>query len=242
MINVNEFCTKALYIVQNYKTLYVNGCFGAPMTLANKLRYSTKNDFNRSRAKMINSAASDTFGFDCVCLIKAILGGWNGNKNDKYGGTIVNKETNGISYGADHVPDYNANSMITHCKDVSTYFGNIIKGEVVWMSGHIGIYIGDGLVVECTPKWTNNVQLSYLGNLSQYKKGNYRVWTKHGKLPWVNYEQVEGIVMYHTVKPHENLTKIALKYGYKSYKELLPLNPGIKNPNLIKPNQLIRVR
>lgn len=242
MIKANDFCTKALYIVQNYKTLYVNGCFGAPMTIANKLRYSTKNDFNRGRAKMINSASSDTFGFDCVCLIKAILGGWNGNKNHKYGGTIVNKETNGISYGADHVPDYNANSMITHCKDVSTYFDNIVAGEVVWVEGHIGIYIGGGQVVECTPKWSNNVQLSYLGNLSQYKKGNYRVWKKHGKLPWVDYEQVEGSVMYHIVKPGENLTRIALKYGYKSYKELLPLNPDITNPNLIKKNQMIRVR
>ena len=66
MIKANDFCTKALYIVQNYKTLYVNGCFGAPMTIANKLRYSTKNDFNRGRTKMINSASSDTFGFDCV--------------------------------------------------------------------------------------------------------------------------------------------------------------------------------
>ena len=43
---------------------------------------------------MINSASSDTFGFDCVCLIKGILWGWNGNLNHVYGGaTFVKKYT-----------------------------------------------------------------------------------------------------------------------------------------------------
>ena len=32
-------------------------------------------------------------------------------------------------------------------------------GEMVWMDGHVGIYIGDGLAVECTPSWANKVQI-----------------------------------------------------------------------------------
>ena len=241
-MNVNTFCNTALTIATKYKTLYVNGCFGAPMTMTNKLRYSTNNSYNRGRASMIMSATSDTFGFDCVCLIKAILGGWNGNKNDRYGGTIVNKEIKGISYGSLRVPDYNADSMITHCTEVSTYFGNIKKGEAVWLKGHIGIYIGNGQVVECTPKWENKVQVTNLGNISQYRKGNYRTWTKHGKLPWVEYDTEDNTTQYHIVKKDETLSLIAKMYGYSSYKDLLPLNPSITNPNKIYPNQMIRVR
>ena len=77
--------------------------------------------------------------------------------------------------------------MIARCSGVSTDFTNIQKGEFLWMQGHAGVYIGDGKVVECTPAWNNNVQITWLGNLPQYKQGNNRVWTKHGKLPWINY-------------------------------------------------------
>lgn len=46
---------------------------------------------------------------------------------------------------------------------------------------------------------------------------------------------------YHTVKKGETLSKIAKMYG-KSVEEILALNPQITNKNLIKPNQLIRVK
>lgn len=178
MMNVNEFCDKLIDIAQNYKTLYVLGCFGAPMTSKNKTRYSNNNSYNSNRKNLINNATEDTFGFDCVCLIKGILWGWNGNKNKIYGGAI---------YKTNNVPDIGANTIINNCKNISTNFANIEKGELVWIKGHVGIYVGDGKVVECTPKWTNNVQITNLGNIAEYKKGNYRIWTKHGKLPYINY-------------------------------------------------------
>jgi len=53
------------------------------------------------------------------------------------------------------------------------------------MEGHIGVYVGDGLAVECTPKWENKVQITAC-NCS--KSGyNRRNWTKHGKLPYIDY-------------------------------------------------------
>ena len=85
-----ELARKVKDIAQNYKTLYVMGCFGAPMTEANKKRYCANHNYNKNpeRQKMIKAATSDTFGFDCVCLIKGVLWGWNGNKNKTYGGAI----------------------------------------------------------------------------------------------------------------------------------------------------------
>lgn len=175
-----QLAEKAAAIASGYKTLYVMGCFGAPMTAANKQRYTTNHAYNKdpTRTAMIKAASSDTFGFDCVCLIKGILWGWKGELNSVYGGA---------KYAANGVPDYSADGMIGLCSGVSTDFGGIQVGEAVWLKGHIGIYIGDGLAVECTPKWANKVQITAVGNLGGKAGYNTRTWTKHGKLPWVDY-------------------------------------------------------
>lgn len=165
-------------VARNYKTLYVYGCFGAPMTAANKARYCA-DPKNESRIALIQAASADTFGFDCVCLIKGLLWGWNGDASKIYGGA---------SYISNGVPDINADQMIQVCRDVSTDFSTVLVGEAVWMSGHIGVYIGNGLAVECTPKWDNRVQISAVGNIGAKAGCHSRKWTKHGKIPYVTYE------------------------------------------------------
>ena len=83
-----EFVKRAKQVATDFKTLYVKGCFGAPLTSENKERYIKHNPYNAeaARVKMINAASDDTFGFDCVCLLKGILWGWNGDASHKYGG------------------------------------------------------------------------------------------------------------------------------------------------------------
>ena len=178
VMTAEDFVSKAVDIAQNYKTLYVMGCFGSPLNSTNKARYTSNHSYNKQeeRKAMINNASSDTFGFDCVCLIKGILWGWNGDLSKTYGGA---------KYTSNGVPDIGADSMIKVCSDISTDFSNISVGEAVWMSGHIGIYIGNGLAVECTPKWGNCVQITACNqSISDY---NRRDWTKHGKLPYIAY-------------------------------------------------------
>lgn len=178
VMKASEFVKKLKAIVTNHKTLYVMGCFGAPMTAANKKRYIDHHPYNQqpTRMKLINAASADTFGFDCVCLIKGVLWGWNGDKNKIYGGA---------KYAINGVPDVDANAMINLCSGVSTDFSKIEIGEAVWTDGHIGIYIGDGLAVECTPAWKNRVQITACNT----KKAGYntRKWKKHGKLPYIDY-------------------------------------------------------
>lgn len=177
-MNNTEFVQKLKDVATNYKTLYVMGCFGAPMNSKNRARYCSNHSYNRqaSRTRMIKAATASTFGFDCVCLIKGILWGWNGNKNKTYGGAV---------YESNDVPDIGANSMIKKCSDLSTDFSKIEIGEAVWMEGHIGVYVGDGLVVESSPKWKNGVQITAC---NCDKDGyNRRNWTKHGKLPYIEY-------------------------------------------------------
>lgn len=83
-----QLAQRAEDVAKNYKTLYVMGCFGAPMTAANKDRYCKNHPYNKAadRQAMIKAASADTFGFDCVCLIKGLLWGWCGDTSKTYGG------------------------------------------------------------------------------------------------------------------------------------------------------------
>ena len=177
-----ELATACINVANNYKTLYVMGCFGAPMTAANKERYCQNHSYNQqtTRQVMIKSATSDTFGFDCVCLIKGLLWGWNGSKDKTYGGA---------TYASNGVPDVSADGIIGKCKDVSTDFSKLAVGELLWMTGHVGIYIGNGQAVECTPSWKNGVQVTTVLNV---RSGTGHRWTKHGKLPYVTYDASEA--------------------------------------------------
>ena len=170
-----------------FKTLYVRGCFGAPMNSSNKKRYTNNHTYNKEedRAQKILSASQDTFGFDCVCFIKGLLWGWEGDAGHVYGGA---------KYQANGVPDITADSMIKVCKEVSEDFSAIAVGEAVWIPGHIGIYVGDGMAVECTHRWFDGVQLTAVHNIAPIPGMNGRSWQKHGKLPWITYDAKEPVI------------------------------------------------
>ena len=145
------------------------------MNDANKKRYTKNHPYNQQpeRTKMIMSASADTFGFDCICLIKGLLWGWSGDVNAQYGGA---------KYASNNVPDVGTDEILNYCIGVSSNFNRIERGELVQMKGHVGIYIGNGEVVECTPAWKNGTQIT---KLSQRK------WLKHGKLKWIEYPKEE---------------------------------------------------
>ena len=193
----DDFCTKLKSIVQNYKTLYVNGGIGYRLNDYGKARALT-NSKNRelSRRKMINNADEHTWAFDCNNLLMSVSYGWCGDESKIYGGADYNNPT-----------WYTTEGLLNCCFDVSSNFNNIERGELVWIKGHGGCYIGNGIVVECTPKWNNCVQFTNLGNLTQYKKGNYRVWSKHGKLPFITYNQSVGSVVTPTKKSNNDIAK-----------------------------------
>jgi hypothetical protein len=128
---------------------------------------------------MIKAASADTFGFDCVNLIKGILWGWNGDKTKTYGGA---------KYDTKVVPDINADQMIKQCSGVSSSgWDNMVPGEALWTTGHIGIYIGNGLAVESSPAFANKVQITAVHNIGTKAGYSGRTWKKHGRLPYVEY-------------------------------------------------------
>ncbi len=169
-----------------YYTLFFIGLQSICAVLP-KERYCKNNAYNKqpSRTAMIKAANADTFGFDCVCLIKGALWGWNSDKNAVYGGA---------KYESNDVSDRDCNVIFDKCSGKTTDFSKIEVGKAVWLQGHIGVYIGDVLAVECTPSWKNCVQITAVANIGAKSGYNSRRWTKHGKLPYVTYEGVSSAV------------------------------------------------
>lgn len=128
----------------------------------------------------MNKKSSKYLLCDCSGLIKGILWGYP----DKG------------KYASNGVPDTNANNMIaTYCTEVTTDMSKLSKGMVVWMNGHIGIYCGDGVVVESSPRWENGIQRTYPNGCPVANKHhlNQRKWTKCGYLKWIDYSSTKDL-------------------------------------------------
>ncbi|HIT31701.1 MAG TPA: hypothetical protein IAC25_02540 [Candidatus Enterenecus stercoripullorum] len=182
------FVAKAKEIATGHKTTYMLGPWGWPCNQKMITRATTNGSNAQTNKQWLSYAYAiedEGFIFDCVGLIKGILWGWSGDMSRTYGGA---------GYACNGLPDLDAGGMIKSCPDVSTDFSNIVPGEVVYMPGHIGIYVGDGVVSESTPKWNWGVQLSTCTNVSKTKVPGtvgQRTWTSHGRIPWVDYETAE---------------------------------------------------
>ena len=177
----NKFIDKLQNIFSGYRTVYMWGVFGAPVTdalIASKAaQYPDWYGYEKCAA-LRKLVGKGYFGFDCVSLIKGVLWGWTGSMSKSNGGAI---------YSSKGVPDISADGLIYRAIDVSTDFSNIVGGEVVWREGHVGVYIGNGKVIECTPRWSNEVQVTCCLNVANIPSMNGRIWTKHGKIPYIDY-------------------------------------------------------
>ena len=180
-----DLAEKCVDVAQNFKTIYMYAAYGFQVndsTIASKAEQNLNGWYTAKNIAKLRAVANQhppTWGFDCVNLIKALLWGWWGNPEKKAGGAV---------YASNGIPDTNADGMIKRCSGVTDDFSHIEIGEAVWMSGHIGVYIGDGLAVECTPRWADGVQITAVHNIGKKAGYNGRTWTKHGKLPHVQYE------------------------------------------------------
>lgn len=104
-------------------------------------------------------------GSDCVGMIKSYY--WGGVGNVKYVAAT----------------DKSAGMMLNAAK-VKGDIGSIPErpGVCVWMEGHIGVYVGNGEVVECT--------LGTFGDGFVQTKLSARKWLKWLECPYISYEAV----------------------------------------------------
>lgn len=178
---------KAYEIATKYNTVYGWGMYGARIDQANIDSKANQypSYYDTEYKSMLQSLIGKNYwGFDCVNLIKGIVWGWSGDWTKSYGGA---------SYATNNCPDYGADSMIEYCTNVSTNFSNLKVGEALWCSGHFGVYIGNGLGVESTPRWGKypGVKVTAVANMGlQPNHPRQRTWTKHGFMPFITYSDV----------------------------------------------------
>ncbi|MBR1376225.1 MAG: hypothetical protein IJ565_00195 [Bacilli bacterium] len=141
--------------------------------------------------------------FDCVCLIKSILWGFDFQVGG-HGGAV---------YLANGVPDVGANRMIELCTNISEDFNNIEIGEILWLDGHVGIYVGERFVVEATAAWENKVLVSYVETNGVRIRNGHQVyrWVKHGRLPYITYNSGYATITNLAV---EDITTTSVKIIY----------------------------
>ena len=122
---------------------------------------------------------------DCIGLLK--------------GYSWFDPESGAISYGANGMPDVDADSMY----ELATEKGSMdtmpeIPGLAVWHRGHIGIYIGNGQVIEAMGTRYGAVQ-------TQLSSG---AWTHWLKIPYIQYIEApaptEEVPAMETTLPTEN--------------------------------------
>lgn len=222
MMKRDVFIQKLKDIEKNYNTVYGYAMFGHPITQKNindKAKQNLNGWYTKARIKHLESLiGKNYFGFDCVNLIKSVLWGWTGDKSKTYGGA---------TYNSNGVPDVSADGFIARCKTTSTNFKDIKVGDVVWMKGHIGVYIGNGLAIECTPKWANGVQTTAVLNIGSKAGYNGRTWTKWGRNPYIDYNEEVSNLRYGQVLKRgakgsavKSMQQDLIKLGYANY-----LNP-----------------
>lgn len=181
----------AYYVMCN-KEDFVNFFKSLPMTIGSI--YDNTPMYNCLYNRGMGSAGLVVYSADCWNMIKAAI----------WGDLTLPQHVGEYWYlpGKYGLQDLNGYQLVQACSDVSSDFTDITPGEYLSTANydHAGVYIGEITtsagtynVVECTPKWANGIQFSWVdpdGTRRQRKGGAISVyWAKHGKLPWVDYSE-----------------------------------------------------
>lgn len=122
-------------------------------------KYYTAKDFSKQYGQRVH---------DCVGLIKGYCWSETPTSNPVY-------KSNGC-------PDTSANGMYNYCKKKGTNMKTMpdIPGTLVFMSGHVGVYIGGGYVIEARGHKYGVVKTALKS----------RPWVKWGQPSFITYEDV----------------------------------------------------
>lgn len=155
-----KYCKQAL----GWKTVYMWGGLMKTVT-QDFIDYKKKQYpkyYSEARVKQLQTKIGNYYGCDCVGLIKSYLFG--GINSPKYKSKW----------------DTNTRGMYS----VSKTKGTIetlpeVQGLILYMKGHVGVYIGNGECIECT--------LGKYGDGVVKTKVAGRGWTHWLQLPWLDY-------------------------------------------------------
>lgn len=233
-----EYAKKCLALGND--SIYLYGSFGNTLTNAFITQKAKQYVYNIKRQTIYKNCLKSSgteYAFDCVGLIKSYI--WGG-----YGKVKYNSKQ-----------DVSANSMYNKAKvkgDISKI--PEVPGVLVWMSGHIGIYIGNGYVIECTPA-TKFAKQNHKGGGVCKTKLSDRKWKKWCECPFITYTKatvkyykkcssketsiVDALKSIGVNSSFSYRSKIAKANGIKAYVGLPSQN--VKMLNLLKQGKLIKL-
>lgn len=224
---LKEYCESIL----KETTLYMWGGLMKPITksyiTAKKKQYPDR--YSDERCDILNNFIGRGYGCDCVGLIKSYYFGGIGSPK----------------YKADQ--DHNTNGMLNNAPkkgDIKSLPD--VVGVGVYMPGHVGVYIGNGYVIECT--------LSEFGDGVVKTKLSDRKWDQWFYVPYIEYEENTECnhscphccpkldYQNYTVKPGDSYWRIAsvLLGDGARYTDIIDLNGFDKN-HVIHPGDVIKV-
>lgn len=138
-----------------------------------------KNKANAYRLGGIGRYENGVRIFDCVGLIKCFI--WH------------DYSSSNASYYGKTCPDKNETGFFNEATEKGT-IDTIpeIPGLMVYQPGHIGVYLGNGQVIEATAAFDKKIVITYFkGNHpdTSYKR---TTWTHWFKMPYLNYDVQES--------------------------------------------------
>lgn len=226
-VQLVEYCNK-LY---NAGARYWFGTFGqiASNSLWNVKKQQYPSQYKSSRDKQIKKDIEEgRIVTDCSGLIK---------------GFMMTRDNGQIVYTPSL--DLGANTYYNKAIEKGTIktMPNI-PGLAVWKEGHIGVYVGEGFVIEAR---------GFDYGVQKYKLSD-RPYTKWLKIPGLEYTSIPESPQpvpdpkpepapepkTYKVKKGDTLSKIA-KANKVTLKKLIAANPQIKNPDLIHPGDIITI-
>lgn len=154
-------------------------------TLESKTEQYPSHYTSSRKSRYEDDIAAKRISADCIGAIKGYM--WtNGGEGvlEAFGTdkTFTNK------YKSNNCPDKSANGMFSYAKDMGMDWGTIdtmpnIVGLAVCYDGHVGVHIGDGLVVE----WRG---FKYGSQITRLKDRKWKHWYK---LPFIEYGETAEI-------------------------------------------------
>lgn len=217
-----------LEILANRKSFYRNKwpynlCLNNPPKSVKTFKICTE-----TKITNCNKYEQEAISADCVNLYKALLNGYD----------VTNLTVGYYQNNLSNTGDCTEWGLMKQCSEISGDFSNMgNKPRLLYMSGHIGGYIGkevtrNGKVyncIECTGSFGGGIVYSYIdadGTRRACRGGAISgKWTKNGLMtPWVDYVEIEVAPVQPSFEPKKNLDEKALEVYRGKYGN----NPGRK--------------
>lgn len=197
----------------------------AGMSEYGKIKYRTKDGDWRYN---VGLWTGDHWSMDCLGFVHTMVNGFCGNKNQLGGGAVMDEFVTSTTEGE---------TLWNYCYDQSYNFNKKVPGELLYMDGHVGLYIGDcepfadGRIFNvaecCYSSFGGGGMLTYVtpaGTRYNHKGGaTAGAWSAHAKFYRVDYDEEEIPPIIETLTPADilniaNDTFIGV-YGVKPLRE-----------------------